>query len=380
MTPLDEQLSRLWDGDLPEAEARALRDRIGREPEVARRWERLRAALAALAALPAERTPPPLRAARPAKRSWAGLVPWALAAAAVVLWLRSWPEPDRVLVAGTEWIDGEAQVLAGDVIVEVDGRVQLLVEPAGGVPRGGGADEEDPMWSRSTVVAAVAGAVVTVVVYEGTAVVRAESGAPVVVEAGDRYRTGGSPAAAPAPAAAPGGADEDRQERLARLQAELAAAQEALAAAEFEGALTRGQLEAMQGVVSEWPADAPEPLTPDAFRAGLEATLASLPDAKIAEIDCSEYPCLAAIAYTGEGPAADWFTGAEGGIKGWIDTMNLPSVSMSVNTSRFRDDEGHDESYLIFGAHSSSDEGVGTRTKYRLDGLVEEIGSRLGEE
>ena len=373
MNPLDLQLSQLWDGELAADEAAALRARIASEPEVARRWERLCAAMDGLAALPAELPAPPLATPKAPKAGWGPTaVPWLVAAAAVVLWLRPIPEADRVLLDGTEWVDGAVTVLAADLAVEVDGRAEISVEPQGGAPRGGG--QEDPMGRRSAVLAAVAGAVVTVVVYEGTAVVRAESGAPVVVEAGDHYRTSGA-AAEPGTPRTPA----EQQDHLARLVADLEAAKAALAAAEFEGAFTRGQLAAMQGEVSEWPADVPEALGPERFRAGLEAQLAALPDVVVAEVDCSEYPCVAAIQYTGAEEGDGWRDRIGEAVHGWYEGMNLENVSMNVNTSRFRDDRGNESRYVIFGAHTDKGGDVGTRTDFRIDGMVDDLGARLGE-
>lgn len=373
MTPLPEKLSALWSGDLPEAEARELRHRIATEPETALHWKRLCAAMDALDELPVVRTPPPLRSPRstPA-RSGAWIAAPLLAAAAAAWWFLPGAGPEMVLVEGSQWVDGEVHLLAGDAVVDVDGKVWVSVEPANGVPRVGVPNVEDPM-NKSTLIAGLAGAIVTVVVYEGTAVVRAESStAPVTVHAGETHHTQLRPP--PSDAAS---TPESRAENIARLQAQLADAEKALAEAQFEGALTRGQLAAVQGTPTPWPSDIPPEIGPERFRAELEAKLADLPDVSVAEVDCTEYPCVAALQYTGALTNDDWSHPIGETVRTWLTGVIGEDMSLSVNTSRFRngDQEGR---YVIFGAHQDGqDSDVGTRVDFRIDGMVDELGERL---
>ncbi|MEQ1571094.1 MAG: hypothetical protein ABMA64_36025, partial [Myxococcota bacterium] len=136
MNPSYELLSRLLAGDLPGAEARALRERIRTDPEWARAWSALQHLSHDLASLPEEVPPPSLDAAvlgSPARRQvpWATVGTLATLAAAVALWI-AWPapEPARIaLVAGEQTVDGAVVLLAGDLPVTVDGRVHIRVEP-----------------------------------------------------------------------------------------------------------------------------------------------------------------------------------------------------------------------------------------------------------
>jgi ferric-dicitrate binding protein FerR (iron transport regulator) len=380
---LGDELSALWSGDLPEREAEALRRRIATEPEVGVRWDRLCRALEALEALPDELTPPPLRTRAepqpPVERQWpARAVPWALLAASAGLWL--WPAPaqDLVLAAGTQWVEGEVRLAAGDVLVDVDGEAWISVEPAAPVPRVGSAEGE---MNRAAVVAGLAGAVVTVAVYEGTAVVRAASdgGEPVVVEAGETHRRAPPGATKPRPVA-PAATAAERLAEVTRLEQELTEAKQALAESEFAGALTRGQLQALQGTPSPWPDDVAPALAPEAFRAGLEARLAELgDDVEIASVDCDEYPCVAAIQKVGDADDSDWNDRLRDSVSGWLQTEIPEDLSVSVNTSRFTDGD-RVEQYVIFGAHQGErDSDVGRRTEFRIDAVVDELGERMRE-
>jgi hypothetical protein len=374
---IDEQLSRLWSEELPPDEAQRLRRRIETEPELGKRWARLCAAMEALQELPAELPPPPLREREvPSRRSWGWVAVGVLAAAVTLALLLPGPRPELILVEGAQWVEGEVMLRAGAVDVEVDGRAWISVEPPEGQERVGVPDPEDEM-DKSTVIAALTGAVVTVVVYQGTAVIR-EGGTseaePTVIEAGGLHRTGPAPrAASPTPTPL------QRQQHIEELQRELDQAKQELAEAQFEGALTRGQLQALQGTPSPWPGELPEAFQPEHFRENLQARLQDIPDVEIAEVDCSEYPCVAAVHYTGDA-SQEWEKPIGEAVRGWMDEVGGDEMSISVNTSRFRSDD-KEERYVIFGAHAGDREtDVGTRTEFRIDAMVDELGSRLKEE
>ncbi len=368
---MNEDFSRLYSRDLPEAEARALEHRIATEPDVAAGWRRFLATMEALDALPDTLPAPPLRKIR---RSWTTAVRWALAAAALLALALRPSAPELVLAVGGQLVDGELSLLAGDAIVDVDGKVWIGVEPREGALR-----VEEPqgdLMQRKTWLAGLAGAAVTVVVYEGSAVVRASPGAePMTVNAGETHRIPGD-----APIAATPRTPEERRLDVARLEAELEAAEKALAEAKFEGALTRGQLQAVQGVPSEWPKDVLPAVSPERFKAELEAQLADVPDVEISHVDCEEYPCIAAIRYTGASSDDSWQKPIGDSVHGWLEGVYGPDgMSISTNTSRFRNGD-KSASYVIFGAHSGDDApDVGTRTEYRIDGLVDDLGAELKE-
>ncbi len=367
---MNEDFSRLYSRDLPDADARALEHRIATEPDVAAGWRRFLATMEALEALPDTLPAPP----RKRRRSWTAAIPWALAAAALLALALRPAAPELVLAAGGQLVEGELSLLAGDAIVDVDGKVWIAVEPADGSVRVV-RPEGDPM-QRKTWLAGLAGAAVTVVVYEGSAVVRASPGAePTTVNAGETHRIPGHAPIVVAPRT-----PEERRLDVARLEAELEAAEKALAEAKFEGALTRGQLQAVQGVPSEWPKDVPEAVTPERFKAELEARLADVPDIEISHVDCDEYPCIAAIRYTGANTEDGWQAPIGDGVRGWLEGVYGPDgLSISTNTSRFRNGD-KSASYVIFGAHSGEDApDVGTRTEYRIDGMVDDLGAELKE-
>ena len=95
-------------------------------------------------------------------------------------------------------------------------------------------------------------------------------------------------------------------------------------------------------------------------------------------MDCSEYPCVGAIRYTGPS-SEDWGQPIGEAVRGWLGEVGGEDMSISVNTSRFRNDD-REERYVIFGAHSGDrDTDVGTRTEYRIDAMVDELGAKLKE-
>ena len=189
------------------------------------------AALPVAIPVPERRVEPPAPAPSLLRRAlpWLG---WAVAAGA--LFSAFEPAPTRVLVAGTEVVQGETDVLAGDTRVHVDGKARITVEPPGG--RGRGVAAEDLPMDRTHLLSALAGSVVTVAVLEGTAELRAEAAPPVHVEAGET-RTIGKPQEPTAKRPKKGAPTDD----VASLKAELEKAR-------FEKALAVGQLRRREGV------------------------------------------------------------------------------------------------------------------------------------
>ncbi len=177
-----EKMSRLVDGDLPEAEAEALRREIDADPELARALETMSGLGDAIAGLDEEPPPPALdraalqaaqRITRPdhnvvrLRRPWVWVAAAAsIALAALLLWPR--PEPTIVLVQGSQLVEGRAMVMAANVPVRVDGTALISVEPLDTSLRE--MDQEVIMRNRELLLGALAGAAVTVAVYEGSAV------------------------------------------------------------------------------------------------------------------------------------------------------------------------------------------------------------------
>jgi hypothetical protein len=401
---LDEDLSRLLDGDLPEPEAAALRGRIASDPEVARAWEAMASlpdALASLPVVPDDASPPGvpdalLVSALPSPSSlqragWRRALPWAVAVAALFFaFLRGTTPvgPERIqLIAGESVLDGDLHLLAGDRAIDLDGRARVFVEPPDGVVRGAeqNASLEDPMDTR-TLLGALAGAVVTITVYEGSAVVLADDGTPVTVEAGENrvFAPGDAPTrSARTDAPAPGTPERAKEllDRLDALNAELSETRKALETEKFAGALVRGQLKAEQGDPSTWEdADVPDAMRPERFEAELRAALEGAPDVAIDRVDCSEFPCIAVLEYTGPSTAedGDWNQAVGKQVSDWTRDVLGEGTSMSMNSSRFRTDDA-DARYVLFGAHASGDDNVSDRTDWRMGQLVDVLGDELKE-
>lgn len=285
---MTEELSRLLDGELPPEEAAALRRRIAQEPALEAEWARLQWICRSLGALAVEPPPPGLdaRVLGAAKREVGPEVPppppgrerwrrrvagvgWALAAGLLVTLALPRGAPELTLLSGAELVDGELAVYAGDLRVDVDGRVRVEVEPAAGGALGTGPR-------------------VTLTVYEGRAVVRGSSPEPVEVTAGESRRFGEPPSATAAPrAAAP---RHDAGEELRRR----------LAVLELENAVLRGQLQHREGSALPFPEALPAVYTTAGFPEATRRVVGGLPDTRLVESDCEEFPCVA-IFRTGSG-------------------------------------------------------------------------------
>lgn len=300
---MHEDLSRLLAGDLPEEQAAALRARIAADPELAAAWARMQALPGALAALPAG-APPALRpvaphpVARAPRTGWL----WAAAAAAALVLVLARPRPPAALTlaSGVLVTDGAAQITVPGGQLTSTGKMRVDVEPAAPLSRE--IEAEDPM-SKTHLLSAAAGALITVAVYEGKAHFEPDApggAAAADISAGETRVIGGrgegpppgrpgSPGSAPSPSAS--SADEgDLQKRVAELELQLA--------------MARGQLSAIEGTPQPWPADLPAAYRPEAFEATARAVAEAVPGTKLASVDCSEYPCLA--FFQAEKPAEDW--------------------------------------------------------------------------
>ncbi|MEM6929320.1 MAG: hypothetical protein AAF602_20445, partial [Myxococcota bacterium] len=331
----DERLSRYLEGDLSPEESAAIEAQVATTPAVAEALEDLRALRTALRELPTELPPPTLQ--RPAPTShWRRAIPWAVAAAACLLWLLRAPTVGTVVLAsGVSEVTGDVRVLAGDVTIDLDGRARITVEPPGGVlrPAESTSLEEDPMNVRLPL-AALAGAAVTVVVLEGSALVATDGAAPVTLEPGSPHAFG-TPSAEPLPEA-PAARAAVLQARLADLTAQLDATRQELAASSFSRDLAQGQLEMLQGSESPWPDDVRESLTPERFEEALREQLADVDGVDVDRLDCDEYPCVAVLRLAEDGDLEGWNEPEADGIREWILEELGEGGSMSVNTSAFR--------------------------------------------
>lgn len=341
MKPPFEALSRLHAGELPDDEAEQLRRRIDTEPAVARAWAELVALVDGIAHLPESHAPPELDArvlgvaggaSAPTRRPLTARIAGAVALAAVAVagiavgWIAQRgssgaEQPPRIaIVDGSQIVDGAIAVVAGDLPVQVDGvaRITVTREPTDRLARAPG--QEEPMDKRIAWAAGlgggIAGALVTVAVYEGKATLDLGDG-PVVVEAGDSRtivpeRRVVARAVVDDPSLTP-------EQRVAALQAENAALRAELEEAKFTGAVARGQVAATQGEPIAWTDDVPAAYRPDAFEATLRAEVGKVPGFKVDTVDCSEYPCIATIVAANAGP--NWQDQAKGVAEAISDTL-----------------------------------------------------------
>lgn len=308
----DEDLSRLLDAELDHEQATALRQDIDADPELAARWEAilgLDADLSALNDTPApahldaailENAPVPeaIEAPSPPSKTWAYalLAAGLLLAATPLLALTDWAQDPQELAmaSGSQWVQGPALVRLPDgQSVEVDGQALISVEPASPLPRVW--EQEDEM-NPKILLAAAAGAAITIAVYEGRAVLDGPDGERELSEG----QTHSSPARAPkaTPRDTP-----PRSGTQAASETELPAdVQEELDKLRLQNQFLEGQLSANGIRANEWPEDLPVHLEPETFRATMEAKLADFPDLKLMDVDCGEYPCVALIEDLSEEP------------------------------------------------------------------------------
>lgn len=332
--------------------------------------------------LPEEVTPPPLPeriyavpTERPRSPAWIGVA--VLLAASLLFWLRpSAPEP-VVLLAGDSVLDGTLEVLVPGSRIELDGRARITVEPSHTPLREIPQNLEDPMHTRD-LLTGLAGVALTVVVYEGRALVHAEATEPHAVSAGEtrsfRAPTApSSPSVARAPHTSP-------DERIQALEAELMEAKRALGEQRFATALLEGQLKAGQGEPVPWPVDGvPADFRPDVFEARLAEKIAGIDDLEIDRVDCSEYPCLATLHHTGDAETMEWAEQALAELKPWFDS-SWEQASLTANNSGFEID-GQRESFMTLGVHGSPDDAVlDERLRWRMDQTVGQLGEELRQD
>jgi hypothetical protein len=379
---LYESLSRLMSDDLPANEAAALRRRIEDEPETARAWAHLHAVVDGLEALPTHVEPPSVVIQAPARHPLHYVS--ALLAAALAL-LLLWPQAPQsvVLGPGRSDLEGRLTVFAGDLVIDLDGHAAIFVEPGAGMLRDAQripTPQESEM-SKSMVIAGMAGAAVTVMLYEGSAAVTGVDATATELVIGDaRTFEGAAPAQRPEidPSQTDAAKAEWMRQRVAELTAEIGAIQDDLATERFAGQLVEAELQRVQGIPSEWTADVPDALRPARIEKELVEKVASMPGYQVAEVDCSEYPCVAAFEYTGDDQTLEW--GSEVGefVKQWADG-NLDAASVSMNKSVFKDDDQTDRFLLVAVGEEGMSEDVENRTDSRMDSLIDDLGERLKE-
>lgn len=367
----DELLSRFLDDELPPHDAAVLRERIATEPAFAARYEALRGMVSALASLPqALPLPPQLRSPPtasppPVRPLWKRPMLWAIplaAAAGLVAGVRP-PAARTVLTEGEALIDGRSDLLAGGLAVHVDGVARIVVEPSTEAPRVQQAELVD--MDRKHLAAALAGAVVTVTVYEGIARVEGTpEGARLDLGVGDTRTipVGRAVAATTTPA-----------NELASAKRRIAELERVLAASKVDrgsggGAAGGGRVE---GTAARWPANPPRGYAPDDWRRRLDDAVADIPGARIERVDCEEFPCVAVMS------SADLGDGWLDGFNGLHDGMNADGVygdgTSVLGMAAVTEDDGGSSRLYAFAVEpgESSNPRTQSRARAALDELAQ---------
>lgn len=287
--------------------------------------------------------------------------------------------PTLVLASGSQLVTGSARVVAADRVVQVEGRALISVEPASDLPRGEG-QEADAM-NTTHLVAALAGSLVTVAVYEGTALISGEDDAPALVVAAGEQRAVGSP---PPPRrevrvrSAPAESPPLGEGRLAAEDAEavITALQDEIARLEARQALTTGQLAAVRGEPQPWPDDVPEAFRPAAFERSMRTIVEEEGAGDLLVVDCAEFPCLTVLRpgpYEGQGTPPE--------VQAVIDRMQELLGASGVSVHNAKTGDGTRELLLTglgFAPEGSKgDEGLQTRAAYRMEGHLQGLSEEL---
>jgi hypothetical protein len=378
MSDIYTALSRLLAGELDAAEAAELRARIASDPALSAVWEAMTALPDELADLPMVPPPPGLddavlRRVAAEKRSW----PWrqglaALAAALALLVL--WPSPPGrvVLLSGQQLIEGDMQVQAASAVIAVDGRALISVEPADTRLREGMQEVEN--MSTSHLIAAAAGAVITVAVYEGSALVSA-GGEPVTVAAGERHivREGPDEARTVARQPAPTHGELDREQLSPEVAAYIAELERENQVLQLERNLQQGALRAVEGVAQSWDdRQVAAVYQPDAFASAMATALEGSEDLELVGTDCEEYPCLAVIRSYADSP--DWHRVLGDRIREGYAAVGAEQIGMGMWVHQSEGPEGPITlaGIAISDPEDTTDE-THTRTAWRMDSWLADI-------
>jgi len=279
----------------------------------------------ALAALPADLPPPPeldaavLATAPPIRRGWPRWTAPIALAAGVLLGIGLAPSsaPTLTLTPGAHHIEGPATVVVPGGTLHLDGTAAIqfsqATEPNPGTVRDTPrtpATPEPTMFTPRDLLAAGSGAAVTIAILAGTGTWSASDASPDhVLTTGDALQVAPNRKVVRTVAVPP--TTEDPQtlpaakEQLAALRQRNTELEEARDALDFEVKALRGQLSAYGATATEWPDDLPDPYRPEPFTEWAESVIADVPGFAIAEVDCSEFPCLVLVESGPDAPLAE---------------------------------------------------------------------------
>lgn len=230
---------------------------------------------------------------------------------------------------------------------------------------------------RSHFAAAFAGAVVSVSVLEGHAWIRGTAdAAPLSLDAGvtTAVTVGGQTPRV----AGSGRSGSPKPLDLPAAQARIRDLESQLAAAKLDAGLSHGALTTHEGTPQRWPDDASAPFRPDAFRARLEEAVRGVPGAAIAEVDCDEFPCVAALATVSE--AEDWADSLGAVQKSMSADPRFGAVGVTAMAQETNDGELQHRLYVFALSPAGADSDAQTRTQYRAKSLLDQLGGGAGAE
>lgn len=177
--------------------------------------------------------------------------------------------------------------------------------------------------------AALAGALITVLVYQFLVLPRVQTRSvqPVTSAAALDKPT----APPPTPAAAPAATDlkgriESKEQEIARLQKELGELRE-------QNTASQARVAEVEGKPSAWPANLPQGYRPDMMEAKLNALLEKSGLGELVDFDCDEFPCVAVIEAKQGGD--DWNKKLQSALSELARSPDLGGrVSMSMTGSQ----------------------------------------------
>ena len=374
----EDAINRLIDGELSPEEEAELRAAIADDPELARLAAAMQALPDQLAALPdALPDPPALRPGHAHTTSgfaprwaWVAVAGLAAALAVAVGPLAFAPGPAHLQMEhGAQTIEGVSSVHIGSLRVDVAGEARISVEPA--TADGRSAEQEDPMKPHlpSAIGGVAAGALVTVAVVQGTALVYpAEGVSPVEVQAGQVHRQAVEGDVGPqpvrrvvrAPSAAAAVAPEQVKHAAPEVSAYIGALEEELEAARVKNAVLEGQLAARDGTPVDWPTNLPDGLTSDRFEATFQAVAGDVDGLTLDRVDCSEYPCIAVFQGDMEPDAVRHAAeAAQQSLENRVGLEEGEELSSRIAISQREDDDGTSELAIVLAPTVETDEDQG---------------------
>ncbi|MEN0064124.1 MAG: hypothetical protein AAGA48_18375 [Myxococcota bacterium] len=102
---------------------------------------------------------------------------------------------------------------------------------------------------------------------------------------------------------------------------------------------------------------------------------------EVDRIDCDEYPCIATLRLAPDAALQScWHASDDNPVQDWYAEQLGQRHSMSVNTSVFRHADFDSKYVVLAGYGEDAGEGVDTRTKYRMDNMVQTLGEDAAAE